>query len=170
MIPRKVVFTYFLRSTNKATLAERITQFADYHLNPLVQIFHSLIKDPNHFLLQLRKLGSVPDNSLLITLDVSSLYTSIPHNEGVDACRYFPNTRYDKSLHAENICDLIRIILTINNFPSPRNIICKNTEQLWEPAWHLRTPIYSWVKLSNKPLIALYSSRPLGGGSSMISS
>ena len=50
------------------------------------------------------------------------------------------------------------------------NIICKTTEKLWEPGWHLRTPSYSWVHLSNRPLTTLHSSRSSGGGSSMISS
>ena len=68
---------------------------------PLVQILPSFIKDATHFLLQLQKLGPLPDNAILVTLDVSSLYTNIPHNEGIDACRYFLNTRQDKSLPAE---------------------------------------------------------------------
>jgi len=76
----------------------------------------SFIKDTTHFLLQLLKPGPLPDNALLVTLAVSSLYTEIPHNEGIDVCRCSPNTRQDKSSPAENICDLIRMILTMNNF------------------------------------------------------
>ena len=95
---------------------ERISEFVDYHLKPLVQTLPSFIKDTTHFLRQLQKLGPLPNNAILVTLDVSSLYSNIPHNEGIDACRYFLNTRQDKSLPAENICDLIRMILTMNNF------------------------------------------------------
>ena len=80
---------------------ERISEFVDYHLKPLVQTLPSFIKDTEHFL-QLQKRGPLPDNTILVTLDVSSLYTNIPHNEGIDACRYFLNTRQDKSLPAEN--------------------------------------------------------------------
>ena len=95
---------------------ERISEFVDYHLKPLVQNLPSFIKDTTHFLLQLQKLGPLPDNALIVTLDVSSLYTNIPHNEGIDACRYFLNIRQDKLLPADNICDLIKMILTMNNF------------------------------------------------------
>ena len=95
---------------------ERISEFVDYHFKALVQILPSFIKDTTHFLLYLLKLEPLPENALLVTLDVSSLYTSIHHNEGIDACRYFRNTRQDKSLPAENICDLNRMILTMNNF------------------------------------------------------
>ena len=96
---------------------ERISEFVDFHLKPLVQTLPSFIKDTTHLLLQLQKLGPLPDNALLVTLDVSSWYTNIPRNgEGVDACRYFLNTRQDKTLPDENICDLIKMILTMNNF------------------------------------------------------
>ena len=89
-------------------LTERISEFVDYHLKPLVQTLPSFIKDTTHFLVQLQKLGPLLDNVILVT--------NIPHNEGIDACRYFLKTRRDKSLPAENICDLIRMILTMNNF------------------------------------------------------
>ena len=95
---------------------ERISEFVDYHLKPLVQTLPSHIKDTTHFLLKLQELGPLPDNALLVTLDVSSLYTNIPHNEGIEACRHFLNYRPDKSLPTEHICDLIRMILTMNNF------------------------------------------------------
>ena len=58
----------------------------------------------------------LPNNAILVTLDVSSLYTNIPHNEGIDACRRFLDTRTDKHIPTETLCDLLRIILTMNNF------------------------------------------------------
>ena len=95
---------------------ERISEFVDYQLKPLVQTLPSYIKDTTHFLLQLQNLGPLPENSILVTLDVSSLYTNIPHKEGEEACRHFLNTRPLKSIPTERICDLIRMILGMNNF------------------------------------------------------
>ena len=57
---------------------ERISEFVDYHLKPLVQTLPSYIKDTTHFLLQLQNLGPLPENAILVTLDVSSFYTNIP--------------------------------------------------------------------------------------------
>ena len=94
---------------------ERISEFVDYHLK-LVQTLPSYIKDTTHFLLQLQNLGSLPENAILVTLDVSSLYTNIPYKEGEDTCRHFLNTRPLKSIPTERICDLIRMILGMNNF------------------------------------------------------
>ena len=97
---------------------ERISQFVDRHLKPLVQTTQSFIKDTTHFLGKLEQLGQLPANSLLVTLDVSSLYTNIPHNEGISACRHFLDTRDRNSstVGTETLCDLIRMILTMNNF------------------------------------------------------
>ena len=49
------------------------------------------------------------------------LYTKHSHREGIKACRHFLNTRptqnsQHKSLPTERICDLIHIILGMNNF------------------------------------------------------
>ena len=44
------------------------------------------------------------------------LYTNTPHNQGIDACRYFLDTRPNKHIPTETLCDLLRMILTMNNF------------------------------------------------------
>ncbi|KAJ8044656.1 Neuromedin-U receptor 2 [Holothuria leucospilota] len=46
----------------------------------------SYIQDTTHFLRILKDVKSLPSNSLLVTMDVSALYTNIPHEEGVLAC------------------------------------------------------------------------------------
>ena len=82
---------------------ERISQFVDYNLKPLVHKTASFIKDTTHFLNK---------------LDVSSLYTNIPHNEGIDAFRHYLNTRDQSTstVRIETLCDLIRMIVTMNTF------------------------------------------------------
>ena len=93
---------------------ERISQFVDFHLKPLVFTIPSYVKDTTDFLNKLAIFNRLPDNALLVTLDVTSLYTNIPHNEGIDACRYFLQKRTNKHIPTETTCDLIRIILTMN--------------------------------------------------------
>ena len=50
---------------------------------------------------------------MVVTLDVSSLYTNIPHNEGIDACRHYLDTRDQSTstVRTETLSDLIRMIL-----------------------------------------------------------
>ena len=66
---------------------EHIPQFVDTHLNPLVLKLPTYIKDTTHFLKKLDELKELPPGSLLVTLDISPLYTNMPHKEGIEACR-----------------------------------------------------------------------------------
>ena len=51
-----------------------------------------------HLLLQFERIGPLPNNAILLTLDVSSLYINIHQNEGIKGCRHFLNTRQSKTL------------------------------------------------------------------------
>ena len=93
-----------------------VIQFVDYHLQPLVHKLPSFVKDTNDFLNKLLTIGNLPADSLLVTLGVSSLYTNIPHNEGINACDHFLRTRPHNNIPTGTLCDLIRMILTMNNF------------------------------------------------------
>ena len=103
---------------------EHISQFVDAHLNPLVPKLPSYIKDTTHFFRKLDDLKELPPGSLLVTLDVSSLYTNIPHKEGIEACKKPLNSSGHLSrshLKTESICDLMRMILTMNSFEFDNN-------------------------------------------------
>ena len=98
---------------------ERVSQFVDYYLKPSVNTVPSYVKDTTDFLNKLANLNTIntlPDNAILVTLDVTSLYTNIPHSEGIEACHFFLRKRNDKHIPMETLCDLIQIILNMNNF------------------------------------------------------
>ena len=82
---------------------EILSQFVDYHLQPLNKTTNSFIKDTTGFLTKLKQLGHLPNNAFRATLDVSSLYNNISDNEGInegiDARRHFLNT---KRFHYQN--------------------------------------------------------------------
>ena len=58
----------------------------------------------------------MPSNSYLVTIDVSSLYTNIPHNEGLHALREKLDLRQNKSVSTKVLVTLMTLILTLNNF------------------------------------------------------
>ena len=103
--------------SSKKYSTERLSYFVDYHLQPSVDKLPSFVKDTNDFLNKLLTIGNFSANSLLVTLDVSSLYyTNIPHNEGINACERFLRTSSHKTIPTSTLCDVIRMILTMNNF------------------------------------------------------
>ena len=95
---------------------EKISQFVDYILKPLVAKTPSYIKDTTDFLLKLKSVGKVPPGSQLVTLDVRSFHNNIPHTEGIAACRELLNTRSVQEPSTEDFVKLITLILTKNNF------------------------------------------------------
>ena len=98
---------------------ERISQFVDHFLNPSNQKLRSFVKDTSHFIVLLSDVGEVPDNTILVTMDVSSLYTNIPNDEGLRAAMETLSThRPDPNIKPKNITlvKLLEMVLTMNNF------------------------------------------------------
>ena len=57
-----------------------ISKYVDYHLQPIVKDIPSYVRDTKFFLIKLNYVKHIPKESLLVTLDVRSLYTNIPNN------------------------------------------------------------------------------------------
>ena len=94
---------------------EKISAFVVHTLKPLVQSLPSHVKDTAHFL-NLLSTMMVPNDHIMMTIDVSSLYTNIPHNEGIDACKQHLLNRTLEEPPTWLITSLLRFILTLNYF------------------------------------------------------
>ena len=64
-----------------------ISKYVDFHLQPIVKNIPPYMRDTTDFLQKLDKVRNIPNDCLLVTLDVKSLYTNIPNNEGIKAVR-----------------------------------------------------------------------------------
>ena len=97
---------------------EKISQLVDHFLQPHVKQLPSHIKDTTHFLQKLQTLDSLPEGSLLVTLDVASLYTNIPNNEGLEAARLalFRDRGRICNPSNDSLITLLKMVLTMNNF------------------------------------------------------
>ena len=62
---------------------ENISHFLDYWLQPIMKSLPSYIKDTSQLINELKEL-KVDPHSFLVTIDVKSLYTCIPHSEGIN--------------------------------------------------------------------------------------
>ena len=52
---------------------------------------------------KLKEIGKVPKNALLVTADVTSLFHSIPHDDGLPALYAKLEERKDKKVPSENL-------------------------------------------------------------------
>ena len=69
------------------TPTEKISQFVDHFLISPTQKLRFFVKDRAQILQILDNIGNLPPKCILVTLDVSSLYTNIPNDEGIAAAR-----------------------------------------------------------------------------------
>ena len=96
---------------------ERISSFVDLLLHPIAAKQESYLKDTTDFINFIEN-TQIPDNVILATLDVSSLYTNIPQTEGMDViCRYYEE-HYEHKLPipTNDLRELLRLILEENSF------------------------------------------------------
>ena len=63
---------------------DHLSAYVTHFIQPLASNLPSHVKDTKHFLNLIEKLPPLPPNSLLVTA-VTSLYTNIPHKEGIAA-------------------------------------------------------------------------------------
>ncbi len=97
---------------------EKISNFADFYLQPLTRLNDSYIKDTTDYV---RKIKDVEcnENTLLVSADVSALYTVIDHAEGVEACCEMLEQRSDsekKKMPTKYIREILTTILKSNCF------------------------------------------------------
>ena len=69
--------------------------------------FHCRLNDITHL---------VTPDSLLVTMDVNSMYTNIPHSDGVKTCRSFPTMFTTDQTLINDIPTLVDFILKHNLF------------------------------------------------------
>ena len=95
---------------------EKISKYIDTFLRPLVVQSPSYIKDTRDVIQKLLILESIPERAILCTIDVSALYTNIPHDEGIEACRKALNNRESLNPPTEFLTTLMGFILKMNAF------------------------------------------------------
>lgn len=73
---------------------KNISRFINYLINPIAQKVRSYIKDSKNFV-QIIETTSVPDDCILVTMDVTSLYTNIDQSEGIQCALKFAREQAD---------------------------------------------------------------------------
>ena len=98
----------------------QISRLLDFYLKPLAQQTDSYIQDTTHFINFTRHLNRThspfPNNTLICTADVKSLYTNICHQEGLQACQQALETRQIKDPPTQDLVRMMELVLTLNNF------------------------------------------------------
>lgn len=101
--------------SSNGSLVEPLAQYIDYFLQPMVHTLPSYLADTRDILNCIKDI-IVSNEHILVSLDVTSLYTNIPHVGGIEAVAAFMNLRSDPSPPTEFILDLLELGLQCNYF------------------------------------------------------
>ena len=96
---------------------ERISSFVDSLLQPIAVKQESYLKDTTDFINSIEN-TQIPDDVVLATLDVSSLYTNILQSEGIEVIFRYYEEHYEHNLliPTNDLRELLRLILEENSF------------------------------------------------------
>ena len=94
---------------------EKISAFVDENIKGFIPQIASYIKDTTDFIRKIENI-LVPEDCILVTFDVTSLYTNIPNDEGINAVHNFLKRHKPKYASADTIILLLSEVLTKNNF------------------------------------------------------
>ena len=100
--------------SNCRTPTEKVSEFSDYHLKPIMQNGLSYIRDSQHFVGKIKTVESGPENGILVTADVVGLYSNIPHQAGLKALKKALEKRDIKKIPTEDLVKMAEFVLNNN--------------------------------------------------------
>ena len=95
---------------------ELISSYLDKIMAPIVKTLPSYIKDSQHALEIFRDFSFLDQNKLIFTMDITSLYTVIPNDEGLRALKHFSDQRTVKEPSSEALLRTAELVLAFNCF------------------------------------------------------
>ena len=96
---------------------EKISAFVDHFLNLMVKEMDSYVEDTSDFLRQIKNLDPIGKDGIIGTMDVSSLYTNIPNDEGIKSISELLKRKRNQLEKPSNISlvELLEKVLCKNN-------------------------------------------------------
>ena len=137
---------------------EKLSAFVDKLLQPIAQQQKSYLKDTTDFINFIER--PVPENAILVSMDVTSLYTNIPQEEGIQTvCEAYDAFYKDTPpIPTRLLAQALRLILQENSF----QFCGKSYLPPWALKWRSLLPIYLWEKLKQKSLAKAHPNHSLG--------
>jgi hypothetical protein len=144
--------------------SEKISGFVDFHLRQHVEALPSFIKDTTDYIQKMAALNPLPSNTTLVTMDVTSLYTNIPHSDGIEDCKEIWESRSVKVPPTDCLVTMLTMVFKKNNFTfnGDHYLQIKGTAMGTAPKWLHLMLIHLWKNLKNNCSNRLLKDRFLG--------
>ena len=105
--------------SGSGSTTENIGKFVEHHLNKIAKSHKSFLEDTPHFLRVIegiKKGMSLPQNTIIATIDIKGAYQNIPQEDGVNVIRLALEKYDDKEIPSELVAKLMELILKYNIF------------------------------------------------------
>ena len=143
---------------------ERLSAFVHKLLQPIAQQQKPYLKDTTDFI-SFMEGTRVPENTVLVSMDVTSLYTNIPQEEGIQTvCRAYNSFYNDQPPIPMRFLEKARgLMLQENSFQFCGKNYLQIHELPWERKWQSMTlsPIFLWAKSKQNSLTEAHLNRAL---------
>ena len=127
----------------------RVSEYIDHFLQPLASKHDSYLKDTSDFLNKLKQ-AKINENSLIVTMDVESMYTNIDHESGLAAVKKAFEDNIDPLRPDQHILDLLELSLKNNDFQFNGETFLQTKGTAMGKNMRLLTQIYLWRILKLK--------------------
>ena len=97
-------------------LTEKVLEFLDHHLQPIVKQAESYIRDTGDFLAKLKAVGEAPKGTISVTACVVGLYPNMPHGKGLEILKRQYENYPNKNVSTEDIGKMANLVLKNNLF------------------------------------------------------
>ena len=100
------------------SITENASLFVEHHIKEIATKHKSYLQDTPDFLrhIQILNKEALPPNAILVTMDVSGLYTNIPQEDGIECVREVLDERSNKKIPTGFLTRLLEIVLRYNIF------------------------------------------------------
>ena len=103
-------------TSNCRTPTEKVSEFLDHHLQPIMKEGESYIRQTEDFLAKLKAAGEFLRGAFLVTADAVRFYLSIPHIEGLDILKKQYENYPNKKVSTEDIVKMADFLFKNNLF------------------------------------------------------
>ena len=94
---------------------EKVSEFLDFQLKPVMQNGKSYIRDSGHFLEKIKNISALQENAILVTADIVGLYPHILNQAGLSALKEALGNKSAKKISTETLIQMTEFVLK-NNF------------------------------------------------------
>ena len=111
--------------SGNGSITEQISRFVDHHTRDIVKHLPTYLEDTRDFLNMCEELnseGGIPNDAIIVTIDVTALYTNICKEDAVLAMAEALHLRPDKTVPNSFLLELLNLVFTCNFFEFDRNL------------------------------------------------